>query len=66
MNLFHYNPQRSVLRLLLFNLSIFTQYLFVEEADIMRYGEDYTMYVCSKNIDVTLEKVEEIRKILFK
>ena len=39
--------------------------LFVEEADIMSYADDNTPYECSENIDVTLEKLEEVGKTLF-
>ena len=31
----------------------------------MSYAEDNTSYLCSKNIDVTLEKLEKVAKILF-
>ena len=31
----------------------------------MSYVDDNTTYVCSKNIDVTLEKLEEVGKVLF-
>ena len=40
-------------------------FLFVEEAGIMSYADDNTLYVCSENIDVTLEKLEEVGKVLF-
>ena len=36
--------------------------LFVEEADIMSYADGNTPYVCSENVDVTLEKLEEVEK----
>ena len=38
----------------------------LEEADIMSYADDNTLYVCSENVDVTLEKLEEVEKVLFK
>ena len=31
----------------------------------MSYADDTTPYVCSENVDVTLEKLEEVRKALF-
>ena len=31
----------------------------------MSYADDSTPYVCSENIDVTLEKLEEVGKVLF-
>ena len=57
--------QGSILRPLLFNLFLCDLFLFVEEADIMSYADDNTPYVCSENIDVTLEKLEEVGKVLF-
>ena len=41
-----------------------TDYL-IEEADIMSYADDNTLYMCSKNVDVTLEKLEEVGKAFF-
>ena len=58
-------PQGSILGPLLFNLFLCDLFLFVEEADIMSYADDNTPYVCSENIDVTLEKLEEVGKVLF-
>ena len=75
LNIFHGAPHRLILGPLLFNLSLCDLFVFVEEADIMSYARDYTPYVCSenvdvtvvcsKNVDVTLEKLEEVRKALF-
>ena len=65
LNIFHGAPHRLILGPLLFNLSLCDLFVFVEEADIMSYAHDYTPYVCSKNVDVTLEKLEEVRKALF-
>ena len=31
----------------------------------MSYADENTPHVCSENIDVTLEKLEEVRKVLF-
>ena len=31
----------------------------------MSYADDNSPYVCSENIDATLEKLEEVRKVLF-
>ena len=31
----------------------------------MCYADDNTPYVCSGNVDVTLEKLEEVEKVLF-
>ena len=31
----------------------------------MSYADDNTPYVCSENIDTTLEKLEEVGKVLF-
>ena len=58
-------PQRSILGPLLFNLFLCNLFLFVEEADIISYTDDNTPYVCSKNVDVTLEKLEKVGKLLF-
>ena len=46
------------------NLFLCDLFLFVEEADIMSYADDNTLYVCSENVDVTLEKLE-VGKVLF-
>ena len=57
--------QGSILGPLLFNIFLCDLFLFVEEVDIMCYADDNTPYVCSENIDVTLEKLEEVGKVLF-
>ena len=57
-------PQISILGPLLFNLFLCDLFLFVEVVDIMSYADDNTPYVCSENVDVTLEKLEEVRKVL--
>ena len=31
----------------------------------MSYADDNTLYVCSENVNVTLEKLEEVGKVLF-
>ena len=36
------------------------------EADIMSYADDNTPYMCSKNVDVILEKLEEVGKSFLK
>ena len=58
-------PQISILGPLLFNLFLCDLFLFVEVVDIMSYADDNTPYVCSENVDATLEKLEEVRKVLF-
>ena len=65
LDIFQGVPQGSILGPLLFNLLLCDLFLFVEEADIMSYADDNTPYVCSENIDVTLEKLEEVGKVLF-
>ena len=57
-------PQGLILGPLLFNLFLCDIFLFVEEADIMSYADDNIPYVCSKKIDVTLEKLEEVGAVL--
>ena len=57
--------QGSILGPLLFNLFLCDLFLFVEEADITSYADDNTLYVCSQNVDVTLEKLEEVGKVHF-
>ena len=65
LDIFQGVPQGSILGPLLFNLFLRDLFLFIDEADIMSYAEDSTPYVCSENIDVTLEKLEEVGKVLF-
>ena len=50
--------QESILDLLLFNPFLCDILLFVKEGDIMSYTDNNTPYVCSENVDVTLEKLE--------
>ena len=64
LDIFQGVPQGSILGPLLFNLFLCDLFLYVEEAD-MSYADDNTRYVCSENIDVTLEKLEEVGKVLF-
>ena len=56
--------QGSILEPMLFNLFLCDLFLFVEEADIINYADDNTPYVCSKNVEATIEKQEEIGKVL--
>ena len=65
MNLFQGVPQGLILELLFSNLFLCDLFLFVEEIDIMRYVDDNTPYLCCENIDVFLEKLEKVGKILF-
>ena len=65
LDIFQGVPQGSILGPLLFNIFLCDLYLFVEEVDIISYADDNTPYMCSKNIDVTLEKLEEVGKVLF-
>ena len=65
LDIFQGVPQGSILGPLLFNIFLCDLFLFVEEVDIMSYADDNTLYVCSENIDVTLEKLEEVGKVLF-
>ena len=62
LDIFQGVPQGSILRPLLFNLFLCDLFLFVEEVDIMSYADDNTPYVCSENVDVTLEKLKEVGK----
>ena len=57
-------PRGSVLGSLLFNISVIYSYLLTK-TDIMNYADDNTPYVCSENVGVTLEKLEEVGKVLF-
>ena len=57
--------QRSILGPRLLNLFLSDLFLFVKEADIVSCADDNTLYVCSEKVDVILEKLEEVGKILF-
>ena len=65
LDIFQDVPQGSILGSLLCNLFLCDLFLFVEEADIMRYADNSTPYVCSGNVAVTLEKLKEVGKPLF-
>ena len=57
--------QASILGPLLFNLFLCDLFSFVGEADIKSYADDDILYVCSQNLDVTLQKIEKVEKLLF-
>ena len=65
LDIFQGVPKGSILGLLLFNLFLCDLFLFVEKADITSYADGNTPYLCSENIDVTLENIEEVGKVLF-
>ena len=58
------HPARINLGPLLFSLFLCDLFLFVEETDILSYADDNAPYVCSEDVDVTLEKLEEIGNVL--
>ena len=63
LDLFQGVSQGSILEQLLFNLFLSDLFLLVEEADIMSYSDDNIRCVCSENVSVTIEKLEEVGKI---
>ena len=65
LDIFQGVPKGSILGPLLFNVFLCNLFFFVEKADVTSYADDNTPYVCSENIDVTLEKLEEVEKVLF-
>ena len=65
LDIFQGVPPRSILGPLLFSLFLCDLFSFVEEADIMSYADGSTRYVCSKNVYVTLEKLEKVGKVRF-
>ena len=65
LDIFQGVPQESILETLLFNLFLCDLFLFVEKADIASYEDDNTPYMCSENVDVNLETLEEAGKVLF-
>ena len=58
-------PQGSNLGPPLFNLFRCSLLLFVEEAHIVGYADHKIPDVYFGNVEVTLDKLEEVRKILF-
>ena len=58
-------PAKIILGPLLSNLFLWDLILFVEEVHILSYTDNNTPHVCSENINVTLEKLKEVRKMLF-
>ena len=56
--------QGSILGPLLFNLFLCVLFLFVEKVDNLSYADDKTPFVYSENVDVTLEKLVEVGKVL--
>ena len=40
-------------------------YIIYHDIYIMSYADDSTLHVCSENVDVTLEILEEVGKVLF-
>ena len=65
LDIFQSVPQGSILGPPLFNLCLCYLFLFVEEADTMNYADGNTPHVCSRNVDVTLEKLKEVGKVHF-
>ena len=51
-------PQGSILGPLLFNIYLSDLFLFIKETNVANYADDNTLYVCEKDMDLVINKLE--------
>ena len=59
-------PKRSILELLLFNISINGKFLFTEKSDVCKFAGDSTLFSCGDNLSEILKRLEHDMKNLLR
>ena len=59
-------PKRSMLELLLFNISINGKFLFIEKSDVCKFDGNSTLFSCGDNLSEILKRLEHDMKNLLR